>query len=112
MNKSEVPNWSRQEFQTYLYIYCINADYKETKEELKKISLKINNEMYKKIHTEFEKDNDYTSIQKIKNSFNNFYYKQEEIDRLFNEIKELFLSDGKYDILEKNLMKGLKRLLS
>ncbi|WP_299006763.1 hypothetical protein [uncultured Tenacibaculum sp.] len=35
-------NWSKEELQTYLFIYCINADYKETKEELEAISLKTN----------------------------------------------------------------------
>ena len=32
-------------------------------------------------------------------------------DILINEIKELFLSDGEYDILEKNIFKGLKHIL-
>ena len=112
MRNTEATNWSREEFQAYLYIYCMNADYKETKEELEIISLKSHHEIYKKMHTEFEKDNDYASIQKIKESFHHLNYKKEEIDGLFDEIKELFLSDGKYEILERNLMKGLKRLLS
>ncbi|CAM1366123.1 conserved hypothetical protein [Tenacibaculum sediminilitoris] len=104
-------NWSKEELQTYLFIYCINADYKETKEELETISLKTNKEIYKKMHNEFEKDNDYTSIQKINESLKNLNYDKEEINTLFEEIKELFLSDGKYEILERNLMIGLKRVL-
>ncbi|TDQ23927.1 hypothetical protein [Tenacibaculum caenipelagi] len=105
-------NWSKEELQTYLFIYCINADYKETKEELEAISLKTNKETYKKMHDEFEKDNDYASIQKINESLKNLNYDKEEINSLFEEIKELFLSDGKYEILERNLMTGLKRVLS
>ncbi len=104
-------NWSRQELQTYLFIYSINADYKESKEELEAISLKTNEKVYKRMHAEFEKDNDYASIQKIKNSLNNLNYSKEELDKLFEEIKELFLSDGNYEILERNLMTGLKRVL-
>ncbi|MGB0881093.1 MAG: hypothetical protein ACPGTO_11060 [Polaribacter sp.] len=111
MQNTEATNWSKQEFQTYLYIYCMNADYKETKEELEMISLKSDDEIYKRMHAEFEKDNDYASIQKINESFQHLNYKKEEVDRLFDEIKKLFLSDGKYEILERNLMKGLKKLL-
>ena len=104
-------NWSKEELQTYLFIYCINADYKETKQELEAISLKTNQETYKKMHDEFEKDNDYASIQKINKSLKNLNYSKEERNKLFEEIKELFLSDGSYAILEKNLLRGLHRLL-
>ena len=38
-------------------------------------------------------------------------YGKEEVNKLFEEIKELFLSDGSYAILEKNLLRGLQRLL-
>nr|WP_299034573.1 hypothetical protein [uncultured Tenacibaculum sp.] len=103
-------NWSKEELQTYLFIYCINADYIETKEELEAISLKTNQETYKKMHAEFEKDNDYTSIQKINQSLEHLSYGKEEINKLFDEIKQLFLSDGSYVILEKNLLRGLQRL--
>ncbi|CAM1351365.1 MULTISPECIES: hypothetical protein [Tenacibaculum] len=104
-------NWSKEELHTYLFIYCINADFKETKEELEAISLRTNQETYKKMHKEFEKDNDYASIQKINKSLKKLNYGKEEVNKLFEEIKELFLSDGSYAILEKNLLRGLQRLL-
>ncbi|WP_428742124.1 hypothetical protein [Tenacibaculum sp.] len=109
--KKFVVDWSKEELQTYLFIFCINANYKETKEEIEAISLKTNQETYKKMHDEFVKDNDYASIQKINESLKNLNYSKEEINKLFKEIKELFLSDGKYEILERNLMTGLKRVL-
>ena len=39
-------------------------------------------------------------------------YSYKQIDQLFSEMKELFLSDGEYDILEQNLMLGLRHLLT
>ncbi len=112
MKSTVKTNWTKQEFQTYLFIFCMNADYKETKEELKTISIKSNEAVYEKMHSEFEKDNDYVSIQKLQASINELNYTEEEIKALFDEIKELFLSDGKYEILERNLMTGLKRLFN
>ena len=38
-------------------------------------------------------------------------YNKEETNSLFVEIKELFLSDHEFDILEKNLLRGLSHIL-
>lgn len=108
--KTITTNWTKKELQTYLFIYCMNADYKETESELEVVKSKIDDATFTKMHSEFENDNDYMSIQKIQASFNELGYSHEEIDNLFNEIRLLFLSDGTYDILERNLMLGLKKL--
>ena len=63
--KDVIRKWSKKEFHTYLFIYCMNSDFKEAEEELTSITSKTNNEIYKQMHSEFEKDNDYESIQKI-----------------------------------------------
>ncbi|MDY0781400.1 hypothetical protein [Tenacibaculum sp. IB213877] len=109
--KTITTNWTKKELHAYLFIYCMNADYDETDDELEIIKSKIDDVTYKKMHTEFEKDNDYTSIQKIQSTLADLGYTKDEIENLFNEIKVLFLSDGSYDILERNLMMGLKKLL-
>lgn len=106
-------NWTKEEFQIYLFIYCMNADYNETIEELDILKLKsLDSELYLKTHSEFEQDNDYQSIQKIQYAIDDLGYTKEDIDNLFIEVKDLFLSDGKFDILEQNLMLGLKRVVS
>ncbi|CAL2084649.1 hypothetical protein [Tenacibaculum sp. 190524A02b] len=104
-------NWTVQELYTYIFIYCMNADYKETSEELDMIISRFGSDMYHKMRLEFKKDNDYQSIQKIQDTLEVFNSSKVEIDKLFNEIKELFLSDGEYVILERILMTGLQKLL-
>jgi hypothetical protein len=104
--------WTKEEFQLYLFVYCVNADYKETKEELELVKSKIGDStMYAKMRKEFEKDNDYISIQKIIKYIEMHNYVKGDADSLFAEMKEIFLSDGTYNILEKNLMLGLKKFL-
>lgn len=110
MSKSKT-NWNREELQTYLFIYCMNADYTETKEELAIFKEHYNSDLYEKLHKEFDLDNDYQTIQKIKTAIDTLGYTKEDINKLFEEIKSLFLSDGKYDVLEQNVMIGLKRML-
>ena len=39
-------------------------------------------------------------------------YNADDLKLLFNDIKTLFLSDGEYDILERNMFLFLKKLLS
>ena len=104
-------NWTKEELKIYILIYCANADFSESKFEVDFIKSKIQTSNFEKIHAEFEQDNDYLSIQKIQLSIEEHGYTNDETNRLFEEIKELFLSDKKYDILEQNLYRGLSHLL-
>lgn len=108
MKKSN-SNWTKEELKTYVLIYCANADFVESKLEIDYIKSKIHAGIYEKMHAEFEKDNDYQSIQKIQTFIKEHSYKNEDV--LINEILELFLIDDDFDILEKNLYMGLKHIL-
>ena len=94
-----------------MLLYCANADFIVTPEEKEYIKSKVGEKEYKKIHREFEEDNDYQQIQKINATIERFDYSKEEIDKAFQSIKALFLSDGEMDILEQNIYRGLKHLL-
>lgn len=104
-------NWSKEELKVYLLVYCANADLCESKEENEFILPKIKGHGFEKIHDEFDQDNDFQSIQKIRWTLEKYGYSKDGVDRLFKEIKELFLSDGKYDTLEQNLFRGLKHII-
>lgn len=110
--KSGNQPWTKEEFHTYLLIYSMNADYSESQNELDIIKNRVGETTYSKMHSVFEKDNDYQSIQKVQKAIDDLNYSKEEVTNLFTEIKELFLSDGKFDILEQNLMLGLKKILN
>lgn len=103
--------WSKEEFEAYLLFYCANADYVETPEEKELIHNKISEEVYTAIHLEFNKDNDYIRIQKIIDSAERLELSKQEIDDFYKEIEELFNVDGKFDILEREIYIGLKRVL-
>lgn len=105
------PNWSKEDLRIYILIYCAKADFNESNIEVDFIKSKLQNSDYDKLHAEFEADNDYQSIQKIQAALNYHGYSEKEVNSLFTEIKALFLSDGKYDQLEQNLLLGLKRIL-
>ncbi|AUP77585.1 hypothetical protein [Flavivirga eckloniae] len=103
--------WTKEELEIYILIYCANANFSETKMEIDFIKSKIQTSNFEKIHSEFKNDNDYQSIQKIQSSIKDHGYTNDDKDTLFKEIKALFLSDNKYDILEQNLYRGLGHIL-
>jgi hypothetical protein len=102
-------NWTKDDLKIYILIYCSNADFSESKLEKKYIKSKVESSDFDKIHQEFDNDKDYQSIQKIQASIaeHNFH----NTDLLINEIMELFLIDHEMDILEENLLRGLKHIL-
>ncbi len=104
--------WTKEEFIAYLLLYAAKADQIITKEELDIVHSKVNNESYEKIKAEIEQDNDYQSSQKILFNIEQFNFSKNDIETLMKEIKTLFLSDGKYDILEKNMYLALSHLLN
>ena len=103
--------WRKDEFEAYLLFYCANADFVETDEEKKFIHSKVSDEVYTNMHLEFIKDKDYDRIQKIIEAADRLELSKSELDTLFNEINELFNADGKFDILEREVFIGLKRVL-
>lgn len=107
--KKKNTSWTKEELKIYILIYCSNADFLESKFEIDYIRSKIKTSNFEKIHKEFEKDNDYQSIQKIQSSIKE--HNHENVESLIKEIKELFLIDDSFDVLEQNLYLGLKRLL-
>jgi uncharacterized tellurite resistance protein B-like protein len=75
------------------------------------IHSKISDEKYDKLHEEFEHDNDYKSIQKIRSTIKRFNFSEAQLEELIKEIMELFLVDGEMDTLERNLLLGLNKVL-
>lgn len=110
-NKYET-DWTENEFLAYLFIYCINADFKEASKEISFVKDRTSSVEFEKMHEAFEIDRDYTSIQKILDTYNRLGYSKKDTEKLFKNLKDLFLADGSYDIEEKNLLMILKHLFS
>lgn len=104
-------SWNKQELSAYVLLYCANANFSKAEEETDMIRSKVDPDRYKSIHKEFNNDNDYQSISKIKVAVDRLGYSEAQIDGLIDEIKTLFLADGTFDQSEKTLFFGLKKLL-
>jgi len=104
-------SWTSEELRAYLLIHCANSDFTESNVELDFIRSKYGKPCLEKMHLEYDEDNDYQSIQKITSTIKRLNYSKEDIEYLMYDAKKLFLSDGKFDTLEHNLLLGLSHIL-
>lgn len=105
-------NWGKEEFTAYVLLYCAQADSNVSEEEITIIKTKVDEEQFKSVKSEFESDNDYKRIQKIKNTVTRYGFSAEDMQILFDDMKKIFHSDGKFDLIERKLFNMLKRILS
>lgn len=103
--------WTNDEFLAYTLLYAAHADFIFDDEEKDMILAKVNINAYKNVVNELLNDNDYQSLQKILKYIQKHKYNKKDIDVLLHEIELLFMCDGEYDILEKNMMMNLTKLL-
>ena len=105
-------NWTKEELVAYVLLFAANSDFTEDKDEKELILSKVDKSTYKSINKEFQKDNDFQSIQKILAGLKMHNYSKSDMDILFTDIKALSLADGIYDSIERHMFANLKRLLS
>ncbi|WP_299674634.1 hypothetical protein [uncultured Tenacibaculum sp.] len=104
-------DWNNEELKAYFYIYVMNADLKESEEELSLIKTKVSESTFNKMYQVFNLDNDYESIHKIKNTLHDLNYSAHQIQLLFNEMRDIFNADDDFSVLERNIALGLKRII-
>jgi len=110
IKKMKTIDWTRDELVAYILLFAANSDFKEDNNERDIIISKVDRETFQDIHDEFVNDNDYQGIKKIMTSLEQHNYSKKDIKILMADIKTLFFSDGEYNILERNMLKALKRL--
>lgn len=110
METATIP-WTFREFKAYLFLFAANSKHFETPEEKQMVHHLLNQREYEKIHREFEKDNDYKSIQKILAYIEEHNLHQPDLDKLLKDIRTLFDANHKPDVLEENMFLALKHLL-
>ena len=110
MNK-ESNQWSKEELQIYILLVCASADSNESIEEIHLIKSKTNTVTFNKIYTEFSKDNEDESLDKIENNIHKHEYSHLELSEFQKEIHTIFFADDNFNQMEKNLDRILNNIL-
>lgn len=103
--------WTKEDLTIYTLIYCANADFYESQIEIDHIKSKIKKSDFDAIYNEFNKDNAVVRVQKIKQTIENLGYSEDEKESLFDDMREVFLTDGKFQSLEQKLHTALVNIL-
>ncbi len=110
--RNEIKHWDKESFLAYVLIHAAHADFVITKDEEEVILRFVSETTYGKMYSEYKNDNDFQSVEKIIDAKDYLNLCEKDCDSLLDEIEEVFKADGKYDILEKNMYLGIKKILS
>jgi len=103
--------WNPEEFKTYVLLYASEIDHKVTEEEKSLLEIRLNKDALFKIKKEIKLDNDYQRLQKIIDFIKVNKLTDNDLTNLFDDIKEVFMSDNQFDTIEKATFSFLKRIL-
>lgn len=107
----EISSWSDKDFLAFLMIYASRADTQTTEEEVLWIREKCQVSGFENLMALFNGQSDYQNIQTIQTQRERFYPGEEGKTRITEFLHEFFHSDGKFSLLEQNVMRVLSRLL-
>lgn len=107
----DVKKWTEGAFKAYLLLFCVNSNYREISQDINILKYRIGKDDLQAVSNEFDRDNDYQSIQKICMAIEEQGYSRDQLYALFREIKELFLSGEKFDNVKRSIFMSFKRVL-
>ncbi|TYA57502.1 hypothetical protein [Formosa maritima] len=108
---SKNTTWTKKELQIYILLLCANADSEETEEELQLIKSKTDAETFERMHKEFHEDSEDERFDKIDTNVQLHDYSNMELSEFRKEMYEIFLTDKKYLLMERNLDRILDNIL-
>jgi len=104
-------NWTEEEFKAYLLIYASESNYEVTIEEKELIDFSFDEQIIDKIKSEVDNLNDYQKSQIIVEYIKLKKYDQNQLDKLLDEVKNMYEIDGQFDLYEQSIFNMLKKLL-
>ena len=110
--KSQLQNWSQDDFLTYLLIYAANADFEITEEERQFILNKVGQQEFHQMLKIFNQHSDYERGETVQ--FLGQLYCGDPANKcdIRTEMVKLFFADEEYNLLEKNFFIAIKKLLN
>jgi len=101
--KPKQTQWTKAELKTYILLLCAKADQVEDEEELNFIKSKTAKITFENIYEEFCHDEEDESLEKIQDAIANLDYSNKELAALKMEIHQVFSTDHKVVMKERNL---------
>ena len=102
-------DWTEYEFRAYLFLYAADSNFEYNAEEKSFIESKFDLKTLEKIKSETDDLDDFQRSQIISDYIKIKKYKQKKLNRMLDDVKEVYLSDGKFDQYEQSIFKMLTK---
>jgi len=99
------------EFLAFALLYASHVDMEYSEAEKETIQKLVSAKSYDKVYDAFNEMSDFSALQTILDHKGIYYPTAERKAELLAKIKELFLADGEYSTMEKELFHFLEKLL-
>jgi hypothetical protein len=109
---SSINDWSYNQFLAFLLMYSASSDYKFTQEEKEFIKSHTGDVSFSQIEEVLNEYSDYEIVQTIMSFKDKYYPTTNEKEKIFEDMKKLFLLDETFSPNEQNLYRALRELLS
>lgn len=103
--------WSYNEFLAFLLIYIAHVDMEFAEEEKDLIKKNVGEPTYGKMVTIFNDVSDFRAYQMILDYKGVYYPTQDRKDEIIDKMKDLFYADGDFNIMEKELLHFLDKMM-
>ena len=102
-------SWSEKEFRAYLFLYAADSNFEYNVEEKSFIESRFNSKTLETIKSETDDLNDFQRSKIITDYIKLKNIKQKKLDQMLDEIKEVYLADGRFDQYEQSIFKMLTK---
>ncbi|MBD81212.1 MAG: hypothetical protein CL840_20000 [Crocinitomicaceae bacterium] len=106
-----IDNWSYEDFLSFILVYAAYADTEVRQEEIEAIEERVDHAHFLNAKRVIEKLNDSERIDLILSFREKYFPTPEEHQKLFDDMKSIFLADGKFNQLEQIVLMYLRRIL-
>lgn len=104
-------DWTYDEFLAFLLIYVANVDMEFAEEEKAFIRRTVGNETFELMLARYEEMSDFKAYQTILDYKSTFYPDETRKAQLLENIRQLFDADAEFNIMEKELLHFLERMM-
>lgn len=104
-------NWTYDEFLTFLLIYVAHVDMEFAEEEKAFIRRTGGTELFEKMLAKFNEVSDFQAYQTILDLKQTYYPDEQKKAELLEKIQLLFDADAEFNIMEKELLHFLERMM-
>ena len=108
---NENQTWTKEELKIYILLLCAKSDDNASEEELALIKSKSDSNTFEKVYSEFDQDCEDDCLEKIQDNLERHDYSGKELQQLRREMHEVFLTDKKFMMMERNMDRILDNIL-